>query len=176
MSSGEGGWKRHLDSTVPPSPPTSSCCSPSPPPRPSTPGRGCVQCTVCSAEIRLLRQRNGLAIGPFLLHSLPWWGPGVGQGTQGGPHRGSHRKEGGWEGIQQAASVNTPPLHLSPPLMWPTEASLRATVPRHGGPGGEHATRCTGVHVELCSRKEPSRRERLLRRFSLWFASYADEE
>lgn len=65
-----------------------------PPPRPRTPGKGCAQCTVCSSEIRLLRQRSGLAGYRALPAPLsPLAGAGAGQGTQGGPVEGPKEKE-----------------------------------------------------------------------------------
>lgn len=55
---------------------------PPPPPGPRTPGKGCAQCTVCSTEIRLLRQRSGLAGYRALPASLsPLAGAQAEQGT-----------------------------------------------------------------------------------------------
>lgn len=83
------GWSTHLYtamSTPPPPPP--------PPPGPRTPGKGCAQCTVCSAEIRLLLQRSGLAGYRALPAPLsPLAGARAGQGTQGGPTEGPKEKK-----------------------------------------------------------------------------------
>lgn len=65
-----------------------------PPPGPRTPGKGCAQCAVCSAEIRLLQQRSGLA-GYRALPAprSPLAGARAGQRTQGGPTEGPREKE-----------------------------------------------------------------------------------
>lgn len=67
---------------------------PPPPPGPRTPGKGCAQCAVCSTEIRLLRQRSGLA-GYRALPALlsPLAGARAGQRTQGGPTEGPREKK-----------------------------------------------------------------------------------
>lgn len=93
---------------------------PPPPPGPRTPGKGCAQCAVCSTEIRLLRQRSGLAgIGPFLLRSLPWRGLGLGRGHREGLQRVPEKRRG-WEDIQQATSFKALQFYLNL-LMRPTE-------------------------------------------------------
>lgn len=84
---GVEGWRTHLY-------PAMSTPPPPPPPGPRTPGKGCAPCTVCSSEIRLLRQRSGLAGYRALPAPLsPLAGAGAGQGTQGGPTEGPREKE-----------------------------------------------------------------------------------
>lgn len=120
---GVEGWRTHLypAMSTPPPPPT----------RPRTPGKGCAQCTVCSSEIRLLRQRSGLAGYRALPAPLsPLAGAGAGQGTQGGPTEGPREKERVGRHSTGRLLQDTPVLSLPANV---ANSKTCAKVPRHWG-------------------------------------------
>lgn len=120
-------------STTPPPPPS--------PPGPRTPGKGCAQCTVCSSEIRLLRQRSGLAGYRALPAPLsPLAGAGAGQGTQGGPAEGPREKE-------RVGRHSTGRLLQDTPVL-----SLPANV-ADGKPMVGHVPRCQDTEANIFRRR-----------------------
>lgn len=144
---GVEGWRTHLY-------PAMSTPPPPPPPGPRNPGKGCAQRTVCSSEIRLLRQRSGLAGYRALPAPLsPLAGAGAGQGTQGGPAEGPREKE-------RVGRHSTGHLLQDSPVL-----SLPANV-ADGKPTVRHVPRCQDTEANTFRRRVNQASRGMWRRFT----------